>query len=689
MMWLSKIELKNFKSYVYAEFNMPEPKDGKNIVLIGGYNGHGKTTLLEAIYLCLYGDEAPNYLARSGISDHTAYSKFLNQALNIDAKNKKEINQSMTVKCVINLNANRAIEIQRIWHFKNGIFNDSEAIYTEILRKDRKTPKTDGVDGFKISPIIDQYFIPVRNAPFFIFDGEQIKLMADRERNLQITNGLDDLVGVRMLREVKADLLSYITDKKKNLVVKDMTEQQFKINSYEREINELNQEYRSIDSELEAINYDIKRTNEAYENTFKQFQRYGSASANQDFSLHNERNSLTQKDNEMTNELKTVLSSQFPFVFASHDHLTKIRQALLNDQEFSKLSSSNNTIIETKNKFTLQFLSDEKYTIDPKLTSSQEKTLQAKIEHAWIHVLSQNEVNVLPSILFSVFSDQNRFDILNKLNSVGIDSNRIKELSRNKETIKNQINDIDKRLRRSEEQSNDANYKVLSASLSELRQKLDDLRFNLTTKENRIKSIKGELDNKKSEYSREIGKLGKDDHNRPLIQKAEDSIKAIDEICRRLFDTKINELSSALTKHLNFLMHKKQFIGEVVISGDGSLTIHDRNGEEIEFERSAGENQIFATALLAALSEVSGKQAPLIVDTPLGRLDSMHRENLFEFWTKDDNRQVILMVQNTEIDKETFKDYYDKISTTYLLQHEDQSGGGVTKALENRFFYGR
>ena len=47
--WISRIELKNFKSYRNQVFEFPKPSGGKNLVLIGGINGYGKTTLLEAI----------------------------------------------------------------------------------------------------------------------------------------------------------------------------------------------------------------------------------------------------------------------------------------------------------------------------------------------------------------------------------------------------------------------------------------------------------------------------------------------------------------------------------------------------------------------------------------------------------------------------------------------------------------
>ena len=66
-MWISKLELTCFKSYQHQVFTFPEPIDGKNIVLIGGMNGYGKTSILEGLYLCLYGKDAMVHLARAGL----------------------------------------------------------------------------------------------------------------------------------------------------------------------------------------------------------------------------------------------------------------------------------------------------------------------------------------------------------------------------------------------------------------------------------------------------------------------------------------------------------------------------------------------------------------------------------------------------------------------------------------------
>ena len=85
-MWISKLELNNFKSYYFQSFNFPQPEREGNLTLIGGMNGFGKTTLLEALYLCLYGADAMPHLGRAGLKpteERKGYPTFLERALNV------------------------------------------------------------------------------------------------------------------------------------------------------------------------------------------------------------------------------------------------------------------------------------------------------------------------------------------------------------------------------------------------------------------------------------------------------------------------------------------------------------------------------------------------------------------------------------------------------------------------------
>ena len=85
--WISRIKLTNFKSYENSEFNFPQPQDnGGNLVLIGALNGHGKTTLLEALFLGLYGEKSADILKRA--VHYKEENNLLENALSIVAKDK-------------------------------------------------------------------------------------------------------------------------------------------------------------------------------------------------------------------------------------------------------------------------------------------------------------------------------------------------------------------------------------------------------------------------------------------------------------------------------------------------------------------------------------------------------------------------------------------------------------------------
>lgn len=77
----------------------------------------------------------------------------------------------------------------------------------------------------------------------------------------------------------------------------------------------------------------------------------------------------------------------------------------------------------------------------------------------------------------------------------------------------------------------------------------------------------------------------------------------------------------------------------------------------------------------------------MVVDTPLGRLDSKHRQNILNFWTNDSNRQVILLSQDKEIDASMFAKIKPHVGCAYLLEHVDVGDGiGRTSAIQGQYF---
>lgn len=99
---------------------------------------------------------------------------------------------------------------------------------------------------------------------------------------------------------------------------------------------------------------------------------------------------------------------------------------------------------------------------------------------------------------------------------------------------------------------------------------------------------------------------------------------------------------------------------------------------------SGGEKQIYVIATLEALGKTSGKKLPIIIDTPLGRLDSKHRDKLIEHYFPEASHQVIILSTDTEIDEAYFGEDYlkDDISHAFEIQFD-----GATKSSKLREGY--
>jgi DNA sulfur modification protein DndD len=109
------------------------------------------------------------------------------------------------------------------------------------------------------------------------------------------------------------------------------------------------------------------------------------------------------------------------------------------------------------------------------------------------------------------------------------------------------------------------------------------------------------------------------------------------------------------------------------------------NGRTIaKDELSAGEKQIFAIAVLEALAKTSGRQLPMIVDTPLGRLDSEHRTKLIEGYFPIASHQMIVLSTDTEVDESFYSDLAPDISRAYKLEYDSKAG--ATRTFEGYFW---
>jgi DNA sulfur modification protein DndD len=163
-------------------------------------------------------------------------------------------------------------------------------------------------------------------------------------------------------------------------------------------------------------------------------------------------------------------------------------------------------------------------------------------------------------------------------------------------------------------------------------------------------------------------------NNQQIVDSIEKVKATLTLFKERLTLKKLNRLESEVTECFRYLLHKSDLVYRVIIATNTySLSLYDSEGKQIPKNRlSAGEKQLLAIAFLWGLARVSGKNLPIAIDTPLGRLDSSHRYNLVERYFPAASHQIILLSTDTEIGETEVEMLraQDSIALEYLLKYD-------------------
>jgi len=282
-MYISQITLRDWKAYTTANFDFPSPSSGKNIVLIGAPNGYGKTSLFEAIVLGMFGRDGLPLIARSPFSGAdkerlaTSYKNFLEKALHRGATAAGRA--SCSVKLVFTDENDEPLEIQRIWHFSDsGVYRPQDEeihIYEGSTRKavgPGALQGNDRADWFR--EYIAENLLPFTLAHFFMFDGEQVSVLAEREMSAQVRAGIEGLLGIPVLKQLAKDLRAYAEVRRKESPnVSDKT-----IEKLELDRHQLTFEYDKKANRLAEIEPSRAALKEEQEHLIRELASFGSGS---------------------------------------------------------------------------------------------------------------------------------------------------------------------------------------------------------------------------------------------------------------------------------------------------------------------------------------------------------------------------------------------------------------------------
>ncbi|MBF0488890.1 MAG: DNA sulfur modification protein DndD, partial [Nitrospirae bacterium] len=666
-MWFSKIELTNFKSYQHQVFSFPKPENGRNIVLIGGLNGYGKTTLLEAIYLCLYGEEAMLHLAIAGVSDDRSYNKYLNNALH-GAAHGKGGDISMQVSIIIQIDDLWGYEVKRTWYYRTtGLYSETDVKISEINAERGSNWLTEE----DLPDILSLYVVPAHLAPFFFFDGEEIRNKVDQNKKEFILMGMQNLLGVILLRRLRDGLGTYANKKISGMAGDEQDEFErklLKLSDIEKECSELDMELKQIEEVLQQCS---ERRDRLLQRLFGL--GHGGGDAKQIEGITKDEGNRTNELKLIQDKLDNILGSEMPLLMISRaiyetlDRQLKAEDILQGWQlKKDSLSPQKENFKESVFKIFTSKLVSQGLTITS--IDRVRPELESSIDEAWENLYSPPPDGCAQTMLHGYLDDRQILKVQEALKHIILNGVEIRSLMDERYTLKNKIKDLISQRTQIQSLIEGGNLLELLAQREECLKEHE----TITNKKHEIslkkRAIDTERDQCRATVERERKRLSEMMPKRSYANKAQRVIDFINELMPKLINLKIQEISKAVSEAMHDLTHKG-LVFKVQVKESGETHFLDKGDNIIPYELSAGEKQMFATALVAGLARVSGFEIPLVVDTPLGRLDSKHRKRIENFWIST-GRQVILLSQDAEIGAEELEQLHEHVGKTYLLEHE-------------------
>ena len=709
-MFIDSIILHNYRAYKGHNETSFRP-DKKNIFLIAGNNGFGKTTFLTSLVWCLYGklmvDVDEKF--RRDINDAQGYKNYARQSLHKDLANavdsynvsveerrqiikngysagyeyiKEEAQYYVEVRITnvfIPSIPCRTITIRRTYDY----FLDAESIEVLIDGQVNELAKEVGCDIF-----INDFVLSKDIAKFFFFDAEKIVDLAeiksiDEKRRLSIA--YSEVLGIKKYEDIKRNLENLRLKFRKNA---GSTVSKAKLDKLTYGVAEIEEQIRSKETERESVDGEIQQ----YRLKSIQYQerliREGNAISVEELQKQKELCSvLKDKDLRLKEQLRDLLDIA-PFAISGNLFEKLINQAMA--EKKIRNAASNCTAINAALESTLSQLIEMMPKL--KLSTTQQNTL----EHLIINVFKKNIIDTNNTHLTSekVLLDYND----NELNELQALYDHVR-YSFNA-TFKQLVKDIKNNalfLAKTQRKIVAAEYDDGNVEIKELRQckaEVDESLSRLELKSRYLSEQIGTLNKELTVRKKQLSELQK--HIRvDKSDEAKDAIaeRLIVELTTFLYQLRAKRkfsLEKRIMSGIDMLMHKTDFINKVQIDlRDDIIEIEllDKFGEIINKEKlSKGEQQLYATAILNALVEESGIEFPVFIDSPLQKFDSIHSHNIItKFYPNISKQVVIFPLLGKELSEDEYNALLPNVNSVYIIENNSACSYFKKIAPENLF----
>ena len=656
-MLLEELSIENYGVYGGRnDFDLSTMPD-KPVVLVGGYNGAGKTTILESMMIALYGR---NYMGKKKTKKE--YTDFV---LNRMHRSNGRRADSASIKLTFRFyhgGSEDQYAITRSWTATGASVSES------FLIQKNGSPMDD-VDESQWQSFIEG-LLPLGIAKLFFLDGEKIVQVTEKngQYNDEIKTSIEMLLGAELIRRLHADL---------NLYMLRRSDKQG--DAFGDEYERANAEKEQVASDIELLNDELGRKNTQMDEVIDRIAQKESVISGIGGGYAAIRVDLLTK--------KAILSETM------RHQRKQIHDSMAEDAPFhlipSLLGRLSRQVEANADSMKRRFEYDVKRQMVPKIKQKLSEpgfwpdgtdgdAMSAKIldmvgglydaeKNAPLFDLSLDDTaKITQSIKNAMENPKNLLDAINGYAGIAGQIEKIEsDLSKipRDDELGPKISEIN---------ALHQEIGILTAEIAHIEQQLSSKRSYKKILQNKLKKI--------------IELIHKHENASTGVRLASKMQKVLDSYYENLKERKIADLESNLLYTVRFLLHKN-FISRIEIDRDSfEIRAYADDAEPMQIDMlSMGEKQIIGTALLWAIAKTSGRALPFVIDTPLGRLDGRHRENLTERFYPSASHQTVLLSTDKEIGYEEHEKMHDLISRSYKITYDQ--GDSVT-SVEPGYFTG-
>ena len=644
-----------------AIVNLSGTTDEKNIVLIWGRNGTGKTSFLNALKLLFTGVDHPSSRIvgfpprplgprQFVVGDGAGWSGLINQP----ARRRAE---SEGVPVVAGVKATwesegLTVAAERQWTYDGATFKESLRVFDgqERLVMDAAEARLED-------------FLPKDFVGFFFFDGEDIKSLAESAERKQID--FDKLLRIAFLNEATTELKKLITERQRS----KMQDQIFE------NLHEVEVELTKTTGAIEAASNELEQIDEALGNDTIELRRLttrrenlgSGASEAQREALDTRRLALRDQLAEISSEIAATLPPDVPMLA----NLGLVRRALEAVEARLAAAGATEVVLVRRAQTDLpKWIKAAPVDLDPAQVSILCETITERLGEL---VASTGDGGLFSKLELGR-ADRLRAGLL-RWATLGPDRRGIQVVNlAEAHRLRNELQQVDDSLMEIEvgSQANLESYKKVVTEIAELddriarhNQRKGVLQDRLTELAEEQRKLKEERQNLQ-ERRDEAAKMHAD------LRFYNDVVRTLNEVTEGLRRETRGNIEKLINDHFPLLLTGHPLIDKITLDESYTMSFLDGAGRYIgRSSLSSGMKQLAATALLWAMKDSAGYDMPVVIDTPLARIDRINQTNLLCNYYPRLSHQVIVLPTDAEIDRAKLEMLRPNIWKEFSLRNHD------------------